>query len=94
MVLKRDIAHILLSYAGLQISVSTARVYTVAAIGDPVILTPSCLILTSRTDFLSPITRLNIEHLGLRLRETFDAKRRPRTPWSHDHYLLLSFVSL
>ena len=89
LVLKRDISHILLSYSGLQISATTSGVFTMVALGNPAIMTSSCLVLTSRTDFLCPVTRLNVQHLGLRLRESFDAKRRPRTPWSHERYLQL-----
>ena len=88
-ILKRDISQILLSFANLQVSASTSGVFTHIAVGSPIVMVPSCLILTSRTDFLCPVTRVNIQHLGLRLRESFEAKRRPRTPWSHERYLQL-----
>ena len=87
MVIKRDITAMLSSAARTQITASTAGIFTMAAIGTPAIMTPSCVLVSSRTDFLCPITRNNILHLGLRLRENFDAKRRPRTPWTHEAYL-------
>ena len=80
--------HMLSSAASIQVSASTSGIFTMSAIGAPPVMTPTCLIVTSRTDFFCPIIRNNILHLGLRLRENFDAKRRPRTPWSHDRYLM------
>lgn len=88
-VLKRDISQLLFQRANIQVTSSSAGILTIIALGTPPIMTPSCYIVTSRTDFLCPINRINTSHLGLRLRETFDSKQRPRIPWSHDRYLEL-----
>ena len=40
-----------------------------------------------RTDFLAPPIIVNTQALGLQMRLSFDAKRRPRKQWSNSSYL-------
>ena len=48
---------------------------------------PTTHITFSRTDFLHPHVVSNLGTIGLKLREGFDAKRRPRTPWTSAAYM-------
>ena len=48
---------------------------------------PVAEVTLQRTDFLSPPTVINTQALGLQMRLSFDAKRRPRKPWSNSSYL-------
>lgn len=48
---------------------------------------PTTHVTFSRTDFLHPQIVSNLGSIGLKLREGFDAKRRPRTSWKSSTYL-------
>ena len=47
----------------------------------------AAFIVVTRSDFQNPDVISNLGSIGLRIRESFDLKRRPCKPWSQQSYL-------
>ena len=86
-VLRKDILELLSLHAHLPIHVSYHGSLSQAYDPTTKRMFPSTFITFSRTDFLHPQVVSNIGSLGLKLREGFDSKRRPRVSWTSSQYL-------
>ena len=86
-VLQKDLLELLSLHAQTPVHISYHGSITQAYAPARNDMVPSSLISFSRTDFTHPQVVSNFGTIGLKLREGYDAKRRPRVPWSTAAYL-------
>ena len=86
-VLRKDLAELLSLHTFLPIHISYHGSLTTAFSEVTRLMCPTTHITVSRTDFSHPHVVSNLGTIGLKLREGFDAKRRPRRPWTSTTYM-------
>ena len=85
--LRKDLIELLSLHANLPVHISYHGTLTRAYDGRARQMVSSAFITFSRTDFAHPLVISNLGTLGLKLREGFDAKQRPRVKWTSREYL-------
>ena len=85
--LKKDLLELLSLHANLPVHISYHGSLTTAYKEETRSMVPSAHITFSRTDFTHPQVISNLGTIGLKLREGYDAKQRPRPLWTKSSYL-------
>ena len=86
-VLKRDLLAMISGATGIPIDIGATGNLTRCFINRDVGMAETALISLTRTDFQCAEVIANLGSIGLRIRESFDQKRRPCKPWTTAAYL-------
>ena len=85
--LRKDLLELISLHANLPVDISYHGTLTTAYNDETHCMVPRAHITFSRTDFSHPQVISNLGTIGLKLREGYDAKRRPRSQWTKSSYL-------